>query len=138
VLVTGALHHNNKAVIVPPPTLKENSSMDNARDSVRKKLIQITNQGLMLKAITRNTGIDGNDLSRFKHGMDCLENSDIKILSAYLDCIVIPQWNIVTSGSEKKMSARERLLASRDASSHNTKLQNQKSVSSFDILNEFL
>jgi len=39
-------------------------------DSVRNKLIEITNQGLMLKAIALNVGIDVNDLSRFKGGMD--------------------------------------------------------------------
>lgn len=35
-------------------------------DLVRNKLIEITNQGLMLKAIALNVGVDVNDLSRFK------------------------------------------------------------------------
>ena len=39
-------------------------------DSVRDKLIEITNQGLMLKAIALNIGVDVNDLSKFKGGMD--------------------------------------------------------------------
>mgnify|MGYP000115345896 CR=1 FL=1 len=107
-------------------------------DLVRKKLNEITNQGLMLKAITRNTGIDGNDLSRFKHGMDCLEDLDVKILSSYLNCIVIPQWNIAASGTAKEISARERLVASRNASITKGKLQKRNPISSIDILNEFL
>lgn len=40
-------------------------------DLVRNKLIEIANQGLMLKAIALNVGIDVNDLSRFKGGMEC-------------------------------------------------------------------
>lgn len=36
------------------------------KDLVRDKLTQITNQGLMLKAIALNVGIDANDLSKFK------------------------------------------------------------------------
>lgn len=99
------------------------------RDLVRKKLNEITNQGLMLKAITRNTGIDGNDLSRFKHGMDCLEDLDVKILSSYLNCIVIPQWNIAASGTAKEIS---------NASITKGKLQKRNPISSIDILNEFL
>lgn len=81
-------------------------------DSVRKKLIDITNQGLMLKAIALNSGIDVNDLSRFKGGMECLKQSDIRILSEYLHEVVIPQRNTVIS--EKPMTARERLLASKN------------------------
>ena len=40
--------------------------MAHNNDSVRNKLIEITNQGLMLKAIALNIGVDVNDLSRFK------------------------------------------------------------------------
>ena len=47
-------------------------------DSVRDKLIEITNQGLMLKAIALNIGVDVNDLSKFKGGMDCLKQSDVE------------------------------------------------------------
>lgn len=43
--------------------------MAHKNDSVRNKLIGIANQGLMLKAIALNVGIDVNDLSRFKGGM---------------------------------------------------------------------
>ena len=72
-------------------------------DSVRKKLIEITNQGLMLKAIALNVGIDVNDLSRFKGGMECLEQSDVEILSEYLNKVNIPQWkNIVPEKSNSR------------------------------------
>lgn len=75
---------------------------------VRNKLIEITNQGLMLKAIALNVGIDVNDLSRFKGGMDCLKQSDVEILSEYLNEVHIPQWNTVIK--EKSMVVSEYLL----------------------------
>lgn len=40
--------------------------MSHNNDSVRNKLIEITDKGLMLKAIALNVGIDVNDLSRFR------------------------------------------------------------------------
>ncbi len=79
-------------------------------DSVRKKLIEITNQGLMLKAIAVNVGVDVNDLSRFKGGMECLKQSDVEILSEYLNEVVIPQWKMVTKQSSKKKSNRDLLF----------------------------
>ena len=81
-------------------------------DSVRDKLIEITNQGLMLKAIALNIGVDVNDLSKFKGGMDCLKQSDVEILSEYLNEIHIPQWKTVIK-EKKPMTMRERLLASK-------------------------
>lgn len=71
-------------------------------DSTRKKLIEITNQGLMLKAIALNVGIDVNDLSRFKGGMECLKQSDIEVLSEYLNAVFIPQWKTVTKENDGK------------------------------------
>lgn len=59
--------------------------MAHNNDLVRNKLIEINNQGLMLKAIAVNVGIDVNDLSRFKNGMDCLKESDVEKLSEYLN-----------------------------------------------------
>ena len=44
--------------------------MTHNNDSVRNKLIEITNQGLMLKAIALNAGLDVDDLSKFKGGME--------------------------------------------------------------------
>lgn len=88
--------------------------MTHNNDSVRDKLIEITNQGLMLKAIALNVCIDVNDLSRFKGGMECLKQSDVEILSEYLNEVVIPQWKAVIK--EKKMTAREYLLASKNKS----------------------
>lgn len=84
-------------------------------DSVRDKLIEITNQGLMLKAIALNIGVDVNDLSKFKGGMDCLKQSDVEILSEYLNEIHIPQWKTVIK-EKKPMTMRERLLASKNMS----------------------
>lgn len=78
--------------------------------SVRSKLIEITNQGLMLKAIALNVGVDVNDLSRFKGGMECLKQSDVEILSEYLNKVYIPQWKTVTKEPEKKKSNRDLLF----------------------------
>lgn len=75
-------------------------------DLVRDKLIQITNQGLMLKAIALNVGIDVNNLSRFKSGMECLKASDVKLLSEYLNAVSIPQWVIHAKNSETKPKRR--------------------------------
>lgn len=87
--------------------------MAHNNDSVRNKLIEITNQGLMLKAIALNVGIDVNDLSRFKSGMNCLKQSDIEILSEYLNATIIPQWKNITPEKpkpEKKKSTRDWLF----------------------------
>lgn len=102
-------------------------------DSVRNKLIEITNQGLMLKSIALNVGVDVNDLSRFKGGMDCLEQSDVEILSEYLNEVHIPQWKTVTK--EKPMTMRERLLASKNKQNEE-KPKRRRSNVSLDLLNE--
>ncbi len=65
--------------------------MAHNNDAVRNKLIEISDKGLMLKAIALNVGVDVNDLSRFKGGMDCLKESDVEILSEYLSEVHIPQ-----------------------------------------------
>ena len=84
--------------------------MSHNNDSVRDKLIEITNQGLMLKSIALNVGIDVNDLSRFKGGMDCLKQSDVEILSEYLNEVHIPQWKTVKREPKKKRSNRHLLF----------------------------
>lgn len=84
--------------------------MSHNNDSVRDKLIAITNQGLMLKAIALNVGIDVNDLSRFKSGMECLKQSDVEILSEYLNEVYIPQWKTVKREPKKKRSNRHLLF----------------------------
>ena len=76
--------------------------MAHNNDLVRNKLIKVNNQGLMLKAIALNVGIDVNDLSRFKCGKDCLKESDVEKLSEYLNAVVIPQWNTVVKEPEIK------------------------------------
>lgn len=94
-------------------------------DSVRSKLIEIINQGLMLKAIALNVGIDVNDLSRFKGGMECLKQSDVEILSEYLNEVHIPQWKKVVP--EKQKSTKLDLLRMR---------MKKRSNVSLDLLNE--
>lgn len=95
------------------PYLKKRSGgyrkLSHKNDSVRNKLIEITNQGLMLKAIALNVGIDANVLSRFKCGMDCLKESDVEILSEYLNEVHIPQWKNISS-ERKKPSTKLDLL----------------------------
>lgn len=77
------------------------------KDLVRNKLTQTINQGLMLKAIALNVGIDVNDLSRFKGGMECLKDSDVKLLSEYLNAVVIPQWNTISKDTNKPLTKLE-------------------------------
>lgn len=107
--------------------------MSHKNDSVRNKLIEITNQGLMLKAIALNVGVDVNDLSRFKGGMECLKQSDVEILFEYLNEVHIPQWKTVTP--EKPMTMRERLLASRNKQNEEEPKRRRSNVS-LDLLNE--
>lgn len=87
-------------------------------NSVRNKLIDIMERGLMLKSIAVNAGISESELSRFKNGVDSLKESDIKLLADYLNATAIPIWSNVKE-PEKKTSARERLLASRSGSAGN-------------------
>jgi len=102
-------------------------------DSVRNKLIEITDKGLMLKAIALNVGIDVNDLSRFKGGMECLKQSDVEILSEYLNEVHIPQWKTITK--EKGITAREYLLEAREKQIDRMKKRRRSNVS-LDLLNE--
>ena len=90
--------------------------MTHNNDSVRNKLVEITNQGLMLKAIALNVGIDVNDLSRFKGGMECLKQSDIEVLSEYLNEVVIPQRQGISVEKNKatKLDALRRLMKKED------------------------
>lgn len=108
--------------------------MTHNNDSVRNKLVEITNQGLMLKAIALNVGIDVNDLSRFKGGMECLKQSDVEILSEYLNEIHIPQWKTVIK-EKKPMTMRERILASRNKQNEEKPVNNRREIN-FDLLRE--
>lgn len=87
----------------------------------------------MLKAIALNVGVDVNDLSRFKGGMECLKQSDVEILSEYLNEVHIPQRKTVTK--EKPMTMRERLLASRNKQNEEKPKRRRNNVS-LDLLNE--
>lgn len=92
---------------------KENISYDS--NSVRDKLIETMDRGLMLKSIAVNAGISESELSRFKNGVDALKESDMKLLAEYLNAVVIPVWNVAKE-PEKQITARERILASRNRS----------------------
>ena len=83
-------------------------------NSVRDKLLNIMDRGLMLKSIAVNAGLSESELSRFKNGVDALKKSDVKLLAEYLNAVVIPQWNTVVKESEikpKKESTRHWLFA---------------------------
>lgn len=58
---------------------------------VRKKLNDTVEKGLLLKAIAKYTGMEANELSRFKNSKYCLKRSEAEILERYLDHVVIPQ-----------------------------------------------
>ena len=77
-------------------------------ESIRNKLIEITNKGLMLKAIALNIGLDVNNLSRFKGGLNSLKESDVKLLSEYLDAVVIPQWNTIAKRQNTESKGKDR------------------------------
>lgn len=97
--------------VVSPIRRSGNIAHDN--ESVRSKLIEITDQGLLLKAIALNVRISENDLSKFKGGMNCLKESDVNNLSEYLNAVVIPQWGRVApenTNTKKKKSTREWLF----------------------------
>ena len=82
-------------------------------DSVRVKLTDIIDRGLMLKSIAVNAGISESELSRFKSGVDALKESDMKLLADYLNVVYIPRWN-KGEKEQKQMTSRERLLAIRN------------------------
>lgn len=80
-------------------------------DSVRDKLADIIDRGLMLKSIAVNAGISESELSRFKSGVDALKESDMKLLADYLNVVYIPRWNKGEKPKpEKKKSTRDLLF----------------------------
>ena len=80
-------------------------------NSVRTKLVDIMDRGLMLKSIAVNAGISESELSRFKNGVDSLKESDMKLLADYLNAVCIPRWNNGEKPkSEKKKSNRDLLF----------------------------
>lgn len=84
------------------------------KDSVRNKLIDIMDRGLMLKSIAVNAGISESELSRFKSGVDALKESDTKLLTDYLNAVYIPRWNKGEKATqEKKTSSKLDLLRMR-------------------------
>lgn len=92
-----------------------NTNISYENDSVRTKLLDIIDRGLMLKSIAVNAGISESELSRFKNGVDALRGSDMKLLADYLNVVYIPRWN-KGEKEQKQMTSRERLLAIRNGS----------------------
>ncbi len=95
--------------------LMDNNKVSYDNDSVRNKLTDIINRGLMLKSIAVNAGISESELSRFKNGVDALKESDMKLLADYLNVVYIPRWN-KGEKEQKQMTMRERILVSRNGS----------------------
>lgn len=90
---------------------KNNTCLSYDSDSVRDKLIDIMDRGLMLKSIAVNSGISESELSRFKNGVDALKQSDVKLLAEYLHVVYIPRWNKGEKPKpEKKKSTRDLLF----------------------------
>jgi transcriptional regulator with XRE-family HTH domain len=95
--------------------IESNTNISYDSDSVRAKLTDIIDRGLMLKSIAVNAGISESELSRFKSGVDALKESDVKLLADYLNVVYIPRWN-KGEKEPKQMTMRERILAGRNKS----------------------
>ena len=115
-------------------TIKSNNiSHDN--NPVRTKLLDIMDRGMMLKAVAVNSGISESELSRFKNGVDALKESDLRTLAEYLDVLFIPRWNIEGRGFKRQLTARERLLESRNRQNEE-KPKRKRSQITLDLLDE--
>ena len=79
-------------------------------NSVRNKLLDIMDKGLLLKAIAVNAGLSESDLSRFKNGANALKEDDMRLLADYLNVVYIPRWNGEKPKPEKKKSTRDWLF----------------------------
>lgn len=80
-------------------------------NSVRNKLLDIMDKGLLLKAIAVNAGLSESELSRFKNGVDALKEADMRLLADYLNVVYIPRWNKGEKlKPEKKKSTRDWLF----------------------------
>lgn len=91
--------------------IKSDANIFHDSDSVRAKLMDIMDRGLMLKSIAVNAGISESELSRFKSGVDALKESDMKLLADYLNVVYIPRWNKGEKPKpEKKKSTRDWLF----------------------------
>ena len=91
--------------------MENNSCIPYDSNSVRIKLTDIIDRGLMLKSIAVNAGISESELSRFKSGVDALKESDMKLLADYLNVVYIPRWNKGEKPKpEKKKSTRDLLF----------------------------
>lgn len=90
---------------------ENNTSISYDSNSVRNKLIETMDKGLLLKSIAVNAGLSESELSRFKNGADALKESDMKLLVDYLNVVYIPRWNKgEKSQPEKVESTRDWLF----------------------------
>ena len=114
--------------------------MASKSDLLREKLTDITNRGMKLKAIALNVGVDSSDLSHFKNGRNSLKESDVQMVSAYLDAVVIPEGKKEkVSSVEKRVTKRALLLRRNDAAPQDIRLKktaNKRKQVSLDLLNE--
>lgn len=60
------------------------------QEELRTKLLCIIEKGLTSKAISRNTDIPSDILSRFKNAHACLCEKDAVALNNFLDKVIIP------------------------------------------------
>lgn len=91
--------------------IKNGTYISYENNSVRTKLLDIMDRGMMLKAVAANSGISESELSRFKNGVDALKESDMNLLADYLNAVFIPRWNDVEKAkAEKKKSNRDWLF----------------------------
>lgn len=99
----------NKDSSIQTRQMKNNTIISYDNSSVRNKLIEIMDKGLLLKAIAVNAGLSESELSRFKNGVDSLKESDVKILAEYLNEVIIPIW----SGKESEKPKTEKVESTR-------------------------
>lgn len=89
-------------------TKVQNSKVSYDCNSVRNKLIETMDKGLLLKSIAVNAGLSESELSRFKNGVDALKEADMRLLADYLNVVYIPRWNKgEKTKPEKKNSNRD-------------------------------
>lgn len=98
----------NSSVTTQQTKIRNTISYDNS--SVRNKLIEVMDKGLLLKSIAVNAGLSESELSRFKNGVNALKESDVKLLAEYLNEVNIPIWN----SKESKVSKPEKKKSTRD------------------------
>lgn len=90
--------------------IKNDTNISYENNSVRTKLLDVMDRGMMLKSIAVNSGISESELSRFKNGVDALKESDMKVLADYLNIVYIPRWNDIDKPKLEKVESTRDLL----------------------------